>query len=285
MNEPPECLSVTMTAGGPAGSLLEQVDRLLAQECALPWELVVSIDARATATYEELSKAASSRPRLSVVLAPSVGIPAGRNAAVRSSRGEFVLTCDVDDTVDERWLEQMRQSLLENELVAGRALTLDKGVDPGPFLNEEASLPRFPYGYLPYGLTACLGFTRELYDRLGGFDERMRYADDVDFTWRAQECGTRLAQSDAYVVKHPRAAAADRFRQHYLFGTSDPLLYREHREHGMSRSLGLTAKAYGWLILNCWRLASQERRKQWLGVAGHRLGRLRASLRLRTFYP
>lgn len=293
--DPPDAplISVTMTAvaGGPGVD--ERIEELLRLACPVPWELVVSLKVGGSGAGADPAGAVpEERPGLRVVTTTAHGIPAGRNAAVEASRGAFVLACDVDDTSDPGWLAAMAADLAaadvdadaDVDLVAGRIVI----GPPGTSVSAEAALAltRYPYGYLPYGLTANLGFRRDVFDRIGGFDERMLYGDDVDFCWRAQEAGFTLVAGAGVVVKHPRDRARDRLRQHFRFGTTDVLLYRVHRRQGMRRRVGMALKTYAWLVLNVWRLAADGRgRSQWAGVAGQRAGRLYGLWEHRAFYP
>lgn len=277
-------VSVNATVRNVAASIGAFVDRLLAQRLDRPWELVVSCGTSVDGTWEVLSGLQASYPKLKVVEAPRRGIPAGRNAALAASSGRFIVTCDVDDSPGEGWLAGMVDAVTKQPLVAGRIVLSADVLDSVPDPEAEPSLA--PMHFLPFGLTANLAFARYIADSIGGFDETMTHGDDVDFCWRAQQAGYELSRCDAVVFKRPRKTARARFRQHYLYGKTDVRLYEKHRHHGMRRHLGTSLRVWSWIVLAAplapW---THSRRWTWMGVAGHRLGRLIGSVQQRCCYP
>lgn len=134
-------------------------------------------------------------------------------------------------------------------------------------------------------MTANLGFHRHVFDSLGGFDERLRAEEDVDFIWRLQERGYRLGTSEACVLKHTRPGARERFRQHYRYGTQDVLLYVLHREFGMPRTNWTeVASAWMWIFIRIPYALLRSRRRILAAPLGRRLGRLSASVERLTVY-
>ncbi len=264
------------------GGVVEMLDR---QELDGRWEIVVCVGPSNDKTLEALSSMTANHPRLVVAATSTPGIPAGRNAAVRASSASLLLFCDADDEPEDGWLATMASSLREHRLVAGSVQirtptgtdgTTPKTLDSAPYLH--------PYGYLPYGLTANLGVRRSVWDLLGGFDERMRWGDDVDFTWRAQERGVSLGRCDALVYKVARSTPWARFRQHYRFGRTDVLLFKAHRDKGMPRHLARAVKTWVWLVGAAPLCLRRRDRFRWAGVLGHRIGRLAESAKQRTLY-
>jgi glycosyltransferase involved in cell wall biosynthesis len=275
-------LSVAITAKNSAGTITSLVEQLSRQQVDVPWEIVVSVGDSSDQTWSVLSGLVPQHPNLVVVRAPRVGIPAGRNVAIDASRGQFILTCDADDKVGGTWVMDMFSALQSSDVVAGDVVI--RADERSQAIAVNAGLRTFPYSYLPYGLTANLGFRRSTYDLVGGFDEHMRYADDVDFCWTVQQRGMRIVRAKGMVVKTGRPTGRQRFRQHMAYGQTDPLLYRKHRKAGMPRSALLAAKSWGWLALTAGLLPSKGHRYSWMGVAGHRTGRLIGSFKARVVY-
>ncbi|MBF6096422.1 glycosyltransferase family 2 protein, partial [Nocardia cyriacigeorgica] len=64
---------------------------------------------------------------------------------------------------------------------------------------------------------------------LGGFDERLRFGEDVDVVWRLTDAGHLVRYHPAAVVTHrPRATLGSWLRQRYDYGTSAAPLARRH---------------------------------------------------------
>ena len=68
--------------------------------------------------------------------------------------------------------------------------------------REVVTKPAVAFAYLPFAATANLGFRRELFDAIGGFDNSLRRASDVDFAWRAALAGARLEAVPEAVVAY-----------------------------------------------------------------------------------
>ena len=283
-DETSPAVSVAITVRDSEATVGSVIAALMLQQIDAPFEVVVSVGKSSDKTLEVLHSLADEYEWLRVVEAPRPGIPAGRNSAIIASSGEYVLTCDADDEVGPNWVQDMLADLSAYDAVAGRVVVRSGQDGPGE-MSGVGSLGVYPYGYLPYGLTANLGFRRSAFDLVGGFDEHIRYADDVDFTWRIQQAGLRLGLSRGLIVKQGRATPVQRFRQHLAFGQTDAVLYRKHRAQGMPRRLWMSIKAWLWLLVTVWKLPLARHRYTWCGVAGHRLGRIIGSARARVFYP
>jgi glycosyltransferase involved in cell wall biosynthesis len=275
-------ISVAITVKNGARTIGSLIDQVSQQEVGVPWEIVVSVGDSSDQTWNVLSELVPQYPHLVVVRAPRPGIPAGRNAAIAASRGQFVLTCDADDDVDQTWVMDMFSALQSSDVVAGCVVVRANGRDQPVGLDR--GLSTFPYGYLPYGLTANLGFRRSAYDLVTGFDERIRFGEDVDFCWMVQQHGMGIARSKGLIIKSGRATGYQRFLQHMAYGQADTMLYRKHREEGMPRGTLLAVKSWCWLVLTAALLVSRRHRYSWLGVAGHRVGRLIGSFKTRVLY-
>ena len=79
-----------------------------------------------------------------------------------------------------------------------------------------------------------MGFRREVFDEVGGFDEAFILgADEIDFCWRAQYAGFRLGFAPEAVVQYRlKSRATDAMRQAYVFARGDAQLYAKHRGLG-----------------------------------------------------
>lgn len=113
-----------------------------------------------------------------------VTIPHQRNVGVRIAEGDIIAFCDTGGIPSEGWLSNLTSPMLRGSVAA----------TGGPI----RSLRRSAYGTLndlPSGAavtmvrTSNLAFTRELFERVGGFDERFDYGSDNDFGWRIEEAG------------------------------------------------------------------------------------------------
>jgi mycofactocin system glycosyltransferase len=180
-----------------------------------------------------------------VVLRSSCGGPAAaRNAAPVGT--SLVAFLDADAVLASSvpgeslaWLERLAWHLdrdRELALVAPRirsaehaggvaryetyASALDLGPDPG------LVGPRRRLTYVP---AAAFLVRTEVFSALGGFDEALRYGEDVEFVLRLAEGGWRVRYEPSAEVGHlPRATWSGFVRQRYSYGTAAAAIERRH---------------------------------------------------------
>jgi cellulose synthase/poly-beta-1,6-N-acetylglucosamine synthase-like glycosyltransferase len=76
---------------------------------------------------------------------------------------------------------------------------------------------------------AALVVRVEALDAIGGFDERLRFGEDVDLVWRLDDAGWHCRYDPAVTVWHePRETWRARLRQHAGYGTSAAPLALRH---------------------------------------------------------
>ena len=164
---------------------------------------------------------------------PVAGGPAAaRNTALASVDSELIAFVDSDCEPGPSWIDGLAGHL-------GDPLTV--GVAPRIVAlgQEESSLPGSPLdlgprpaavaprGRVPYVPTAALLVRRAA---LGdGFDESLRYGEDVDLVWRLLESGWRLRYEPSVKVTHrePRTTGALMSRR-FRYGSSAGPLARRH---------------------------------------------------------
>jgi cellulose synthase/poly-beta-1,6-N-acetylglucosamine synthase-like glycosyltransferase len=82
--------------------------------------------------------------------------------------------------------------------------------------------------YVP---TANLLVTREAFRAAGGFNEKMRTGEDVDFCWRLRDLGYTLVYVPYGTVAHKhRSSLAKMLKRRAAYGSSEALLYKTHRD-------------------------------------------------------
>ena len=141
---------------------------------------------------------------------PHRGPAAARNAGAQLARAPVLAFTDDDCAPTATWAANMlsRVSATPDSVIGGRVrnglpenrsseashLVLDVFTD---LCNARAAAP----GFAP---TSNLALRREIFDKLGGFDERFRTAacEDRDFCDRAHETGHRLVLAPEAVVDH-----------------------------------------------------------------------------------
>ena len=140
------------------------------------------------------------------------------NLAVREAAGEHVLMLNNDtEVISPEWIEAMLEHSQRPEVAAvgARLLYPDGrvqhegiiiGLGGGSAINVDHR-GYFCLGQMVHNVSAvtgaCLMTRRDLYERLGGFDEKLRVAfNDVDYCLRAREQGYLIVYTPYAVLYH-----------------------------------------------------------------------------------
>lgn len=119
-----------------------------------------------------------------IIVEDKTDLPSARNAGIQKAKGEYILPLDVDDWIKPTYLEK----------------TIDKGdivttnVELPDTKNHcfawEIDLKTFE---LQNQLIACSLFKKEVWEKIGGYDENMKDGyEDWDFWWRAALAGYKF---------------------------------------------------------------------------------------------
>lgn len=153
-------------------------------------------------------------------------IAAQRNVGIRESRGDAVVFLDASCEPEKGWLEHLIDPLVhgDEEIVAGRVEASSAGSIHEVSGRQGGSDP----AYLPECSAMNLAVARSVFDRLGGFDEELGYAEDVDFAWRANDAGTRILYVPEAVVRHDWGHSSEDLPRAFRYGVARVRLYRKH---------------------------------------------------------
>ena len=180
--------SVIVPAHDSEATLGRTLDCLRAQDAQFEYEVIV-VDDGSTDHTPEIAAAAGDPVRL--IRQERGGASAARNRGYGASRGAALAFCDADCFPEPGWLGAGVRALEHADLVQGH-VRADPGAVLGPYdrslwITHEVGLWE----------TANLFVSRELFARVGGFEDWLRsvegrpMAEDVWFGWRAKRTGAR----------------------------------------------------------------------------------------------
>lgn len=279
-------VSVIVPVYNGATTIGYQLEALSLQTSHRSWELVIADNGSTDSTLAVVERWRSELPAVQIVDASQHrGVSHARNAGVRASRGAVVLICDADDIVRPEWLEALATGLESADLVGGpfdfRSLN-DLRADSR---SRSANSPGLPVGleFLPFAVGANFGMRRTVFDTIGGWDRNYKGGgDDIDFSWRAQLGGFKLAYvPDADVARRLRSRPTDLWKQFYGYGRAKPQLYAQYRRQGASREpIHQTLKTWAWIVVHVPdTFRDSARRARYFRVVGARTGRVVGSIR------
>ncbi len=169
-------------------------------------------------------------PRIHLIDAGQTpGVSVGRNAGVAASRGKFILLTDGADIVQDGWIESHHKAFVDGAHAVGGGL--DRILEDGTILAKSRQFYPTLFRRNIFAIGTNCGFSREAFDRVGGFDENFSGgADEVDFFWRLADAGYRVTFVEGAVVsKVHRADQPNTFTQHYIYGKGEARLINKFR--------------------------------------------------------
>jgi GT2 family glycosyltransferase len=178
------------------------------------------------------------------------GLSASRNAGLSMASQPIVAMTDDDCVPGEGWVDALAESFLATGVsaVSGRVLPLGPEV-PGMYAvssrlsTEQACFERKSPPWLA-GSGGNFAVARDVWQRLGGFDERLgagsrgQAAEDMDFIYRMLAAGERILYEPRAVIYHERQDLHRRIASRWTYGygmgaacgkwlrTSDPYALR-----------------------------------------------------------
>ncbi len=286
-------LSVIMPVFNAADTIAVQLEALARQTWSEPWELIVVDNGCTDDSMQIVASYASSLPHLRTALAAEQKGPShARNVGARLATAPYLAFCDADDEVADGWVEAIADAVETHGFVASRMdaarLSEPRALAAKGNSRQQRGLIEYTYvDYLPFAGACGLAIARELHERVGGFDESMRYLEDCDYCWRVQLEGTPLVFAPAALV-HIRHRDDPRglFRQARNWGEYNVLLLKRYRAHGMPAPHWSTGLRLWWkLALRLPGLLRQANRDRWVWALGYRVGQVRGSVKYRYFAP
>ncbi len=160
---------------------------------------------------------------------PRKSIPCGHNVAIRHYTGEALVRVDAHASIPEDFIRK-NVSVLEGGEMASGGRRPNIITDPTPwketlliaeqsmFGSSIASYRRSKKKMYAKSLF-CGMYRREVYDKVGLYNELLPRAEDNDMTWRVRQAGYRLCYDpDIVFYQHTRSSLKSMLRQKYLNG-------------------------------------------------------------------
>ena len=213
------CLRSVLESGYPA-------DRL---------EVIVADGMSTDGTREQVEWYMARDRRVRRIDNPGRSTPQGLNRAIAIAQGDLILRLDAHAGIARDYIARAVQNLNSSgaDCVGGAMRTLAPG--SGVFAAPIRIALSSPFGVgnshfrtnsgngsdTPRWVDAVFGacWTREVFERIGGFDERLERSQDIEFSSRLRRAGgTILMSPEMRVDYYARAALGSFWRQNWLNG-------------------------------------------------------------------
>ena len=241
-------VSVIVACRNEVKDIRELLDCIVAQDWQdLSWELLIADGVSNDGTLEILRTFASLHTNVQVLVNPGHIVSTGLNLAIRAARGRCILRMDAHTVYAPDYVRKCL-SVLERtgaDNVGGPARTRPRSISErlfsaayhSPFSCGGARFhnPDYegPVDTVPYG---C--WRRDIFDRIGYFDESLVRNQDDEFNLRIQRNGGAIWQSAEIVSWYtPRNSILRLWKQYFQYGFWKVAVIRKHRMPASLRHL------------------------------------------------
>jgi glycosyltransferase involved in cell wall biosynthesis len=218
--------SVVISTHNRAHYLAEGLKSLAAQQCRVPFEVIVVDNGSTDDTAKVLEAWTQTDSRFRRLFEPRLGLSYGKNAGIRNARAPLILFTDDDTIVDANWVQSYADLFARRaheEIVAGGAqlpIPHDLGSWPAWFDERAAA----ELGLLHYGEErelqspdyvwgANMAVPRRLFDRVGLWNESVGRAGGHRGTFEDTEFQDRVRAARGAVWFCPTAIVSHRIER------------------------------------------------------------------------
>ena len=213
-------VSVIIPVYNGARYLGEAVASVRAQREVTDWEIVIVDDGSTDGTSDVIDRCRSEEPRVRLLPQSHRGIAPSRNAGVSAARGDFLAFLDADDLWEPA---KLHRQLALAEASDSPAMVFSLVTEfASPDLEAEAfvgiAVREAP---MPGLCASALLAPREIFSRVGPFDESLASGEFIDWHARASEAGVVSRSIDEVLVRrrihlanHGRVSRSDYARDY-----------------------------------------------------------------------
>src|SRR5262245_38954230 len=238
-------LSVIVPVRNEQEFIADTLAQLLGQDYPRDRFEVLVADGRSTDdTRERVAAIAAEHPQVRLLDNPRRWSSAGRNVAIRAARGDIVVLVDGHCQLNNpRYLADLADAFARSGAdCVGRPQPLDvTGASPLQRAIAAARgslLGHHPASFIYSGReqfvppqSVAVAYRREVFERVGLFDERFDACEDVELNHRVDRAGLRCFFTPAVAARYvPRASLRGLFRQMARYGRGRVRLARKHPE-------------------------------------------------------
>jgi succinoglycan biosynthesis protein ExoA len=231
------------------GLVLEALDRQTYPRQRM--EIIVADGQSSDDTRGRVRTYAGAHPEfpLRLIANPGLTAPTALNAGLRESKGEIILRMDAHSVPDPDYVEQSVRALAENRCNAAGGLWEIQPGAPGIVARAIAAAAGSPFatGGVRYRVGGKPGevdtvpfgaFRREVFDRVGFFNEQVPVNEDYEFFYRIRAAGGRIYFSpdirSQYIARPGFRGLAT---QYFLYGRQKAVMLSFHPRSLRTRQL------------------------------------------------
>jgi len=157
-----------------------------------------------TAAVTERAAGSLAAGWVRVLSDPRPGRTRAKNIGARAARAPYLLFLDADSRASPALVTSILARAERGEVGASIRVRADRA--DGADTLDRAFFDLMEYGKRLFAIRAnMLWCRRDVFEALGGFDERLNHAEDLEFLRRAGRAGHRVGHvTEAWIVTSPR---------------------------------------------------------------------------------
>lgn len=194
---------------------------------------VVFVDSKSTDDTKEVMQAFANKEhgfaRVCICENPKKILPCGWNIALKESKGEVIVRVDAHSSIPANFIRKNVEEIKNGEkIVGGHRISIidENSAWQKTLLLAETSL--FGSGIASYRRTkerkyvnslAHAAYSREVFQNIGGYDERLARTEDNEIHYRMREAGYKfLLDPDIVSYHHARNSLKRMLKQKFMNG-------------------------------------------------------------------
>ena len=188
----------------PAYNEATYIDRLLealSRQNFDSFEVIVS-DAESKDGTKEVVDSFKHKLDIKFIVAAPKGPAFGRNQGAKHSRGQWLLFLDADvDIPDPYFIEKLLSKTIDkNWQTSSAQLEVMPGSLLGKIGHNQAYMNLMAHTKHPIFQGYCMFTKRDVFEKLKGFNEKIRYGEDNDYATRSSPYGFGFVKGVHYLV-------------------------------------------------------------------------------------
>lgn len=152
-------------------------------------------------------------------------IPDQRNVGIANAKGNIIVFIDSDCIPHKDWLMEITRPILveKEKICAGRVILNDKknihNIEHNKILNKK---------YINECPTMNVALQKDIYKKVGLYDESFLFGSDMDFSWRAIKKGYKIRLNPKAIIYHDLGDPKNELRRMYDYGKAWMHLFKKH---------------------------------------------------------
>lgn len=198
--------------------------RSIAIQTKLPYEVIFVDGGSSDRTAQIILQESKKNLSLKIKLIKKKGNRSiGRNEGIRKAKGNIILSTDSGCTLDKNWVKNIIKPFRKKnvDVVAGYYRgayknIFQKSLIPYVLVMED----KIGNEFLPS--TRSMAFRKSIWEKLGGFDEKLSHNEDYAFAIELKKLGCKIKfEKKAVVLWFPRSNLSESFIMFFRFAFGD----------------------------------------------------------------